>query len=220
MIITYHGHSCFKLKGKRGSVVLDPYDDAVGFAMPRLSADIVTVSHDHFDHNAHNKIKGTAKRDNPFIIEESGEYEVGRISVFGTKTYHDDQKGEIRGTNIVYTVLMDGLRICHLGDLGHDLTADQLDEIGAIDILFCPVGGHYTIGPEQAVKTIRALEPNIAIPMHYRTPDHDQKAFAELSTIEEFLKVFGVEPVPVPKLDVLSRSQLPEETELVVLRMT
>jgi len=220
MIITYHGHSCFKLKGKRGSVVLDPYDDGVGFGMPRLSAEIVTVSHDHFDHNAFGKIKGTPKKENPFIIEESGEYEVGRISVFGTKTFHDDQKGEIRGRNIVYTVLMDDLRVCHLGDLGHDLTADQLDEIGAIDILLCPVGGNYTIGPEQAAKTIRALEPSIAIPMHYRTPEHNQKSFAELKTLEDFLKVFGVEPVPVPKLDVLNRSQLPSETELVVLRMT
>ena len=147
MIITYHGHSCFKLKGKRGTVVTDPYDDAVGFSMPRLSADIVTVSHDHFDHNAAGKISGTARRDNPFVIAEPGEYEVGRISVFGTKTYHDSSKGAERGLNTVYTVLIDGMKICHLGDLGHELTADQLDAIGSIDILLCPVGGSFTIGP-------------------------------------------------------------------------
>jgi L-ascorbate metabolism protein UlaG (beta-lactamase superfamily) len=200
-------------------VVLDPYDDAIGLALPKLSAEIVTVSHDHADHNAANKVKGTSKRDVPFVITESGEYEIGRISVFGAKTYHDDEKGAKRGTNIVYTVLVDGLRICHLGDLGHDLTADQLDEIGTIDILLCPVGGEYTIGPEQAVKTIRSLEPSIVVPMHYRTPEHDQQRFAQLKTLEDFLKVYGVEPVPVPKID-LDRSQLPDETEMIVLRTT
>lgn len=220
MVITYHGHSCFKLKGRRGSVVLDPFDEGVGFGLPRLSAEIVTVSHDHFDHNAFGKVKGTSKREKPFIIEESGEYEVGQISVFGTKTFHDDQGGELRGRNIVYTVLMDDLRVCHLGDLGHELTADQLDAIGSVDILLCPVGGHYTIGPEQTVKTIRALEPSIAIPMHYRSPDHNQEGFANLKTMEDFLKVYGVEPVPVPKLEVEGRSQLPQETELVVLRVS
>lgn len=219
MIITYHGHSCFKLKGKRGTVVMDPYDDAVGFSMPRLSADIVTVSHDHFDHNAHSKITGTARRDNPFVIEESGEYEVGRISVFGTKTFHDSSKGAERGNNTVYTVLIDSMRVCHLGDLGHELTADQLDAIGSIDILVCPVGGSFTIGPEQAAKTIRALEPSIAIPMHYKTSEHDKNVFADVKPLEAFLKEYGVEPAPQPKFDI-SRSQLPEETELVVLRVS
>lgn len=217
MIITYHGHSMFKLKGKRGTVVMDPYQDSVGFEMPRLSGDIVTVSHQHDDHNAADQISGTARRDDPFIITEPGEYEVGGISVFGTKTYHDDDEGAERGPNTVYTVLVDGIRVCHLGDLGHELTAEQLDSIGVVDILLVPVGDVYTIGPEMAVKTIRAFEPSIAIPMHYRTPEHNQDTFAEVKPLEEFTKEFGVEPDPEEKLDI-SRSKLSDETELVVLQ--
>lgn len=219
MIITYHGHSCFKLKGSRGTVVTDPYEDSVGFSMPRLSADIVTVSHDHSDHNAYGKIGSTSRRDKPFIITEAGEYEVGRISVFGTSTFHDANQGADRGKNIVYTIFMDGMRVCHLGDLGHELTADQLDAIGSIDILLFPVGGVYTIDPEQAVKTVRALEPSIAIPMHYRTPEHDQDSFGQLKTMDDFANEYGLDPAPVAKFDI-SRAQLPEETELVVMRMS
>ncbi len=219
MLITYHGHSMFKLKGKRGTVVTDPFGDYIGFDMPRVSGDIVTISHQHPDHNAHDRISGTARRKNPFIIDQPGEYEVGGISVFGTKTYHDTAEGAERGENIAFTILIDGIRICHLGDLGHELTARQLEEIGAVDILLVPVGGTFTIGPELAVKTIRTLEPSIAIPMHYKTADHDEKIFSEVKTLDEFTKEYGLEPKPEVKLD-LSRSRLGEETELIVLRAT
>ncbi len=219
MILTYHGHSMFKIKSARGTVVTDPFEDYVGFAPPRLSADIVTISHAHPDHNAIDKISGTARRSNPFIITEPGEYEVGRISVFGTKTYHDTSEGSERGENIVYTVLADNIRVCHLGDLGHELNSDQLDAIGHVDILLVPVGGTFTIDPEAAVKTIRALEPGIAIPMHFKTDRHNQDVFADLKPLETFLKEYGVEPVPQPKLDI-SRSQISGETELIILQET
>lgn len=219
MILTYHGHSSFKIKGKRGTVVTDPYDDSVGWSLPRLSADIVTVSHKHSDHSASHKITGTARRSNPFIIDTPGEYEVLGISVFGVSTFHDQEQGQARGDNIVFTILVDGVRVCHLGDLGHELSADQLDAIDQVDILLCPVGGHYTIGPELAVKTIRALEPGIVVPMHFQTPAHDQKTFAEVAPIETFLKEFGVDPEPVDKIE-LSINQVPDETQLMVLKST
>lgn len=219
MILTYHGHSTFKLKGKRGTVITDPYADSIGLHLARTSADIVTISHHHSDHDAVDKVAGTARRERPFIIDEPGEYEVGRISVFGTPTFHDATGGSERGTNTVYTILLDNLRVCHLGDLGHELTSDQLEAIGDIDILLCPVGGHYTIGPELAVKTIRAIEPGIVIPMHYKTEAHNQEMFADVKPLEAFFNEYGLSPQPIEKLDI-SNTQVPEETELMVLSQT
>ena len=217
MTITYFGHSSFKLKGKNGTVVTDPYDPYIGFSMPTVSADLVTVSHDHKDHANVGAINGTARRDNPFIVTKAGEYEVGGISVFGVESFHDASKGAERGGNIIFTVLLDGLRICHLGDLGHELSAEQLERIGAVDVLLCPVGGVYTIAPETAVKAIRSLEPSIVIPMHYKTDRHTQDVFGEMSTLEDFLKEYGVEVTPQLKLD-LEKGSLPEETEVMALR--
>lgn len=216
MTITYHGHSTFKIKGKIGTVVTDPFDDYIGITLPKMSADIVTVSHDHKDHNAVKTLTGTSRRKNSFIVRDAGEYEVGGISIFGVQTFHDANGGVERGKNIVFTALVDGIRICHLGDLGHELTPAQLEEIGSVDVLFCPVGGTFTIDPELAVKTIRAIEPGIAIPMHYKTDKHSEE-FGDLKTLEDFLKVYGVNPTPVAKLDITGKGSIPEETELVVL---
>ncbi|MCA9369573.1 MAG: MBL fold metallo-hydrolase [Pseudomonadales bacterium] len=216
MTLSYHGHSTFKIRGSRGTVVTDPYDSSIGLSLPGLSADIVTSSHDHADHNAVERIGNTTRRDAPFIIKKPGEYEVGGISVFGISVYHDDVKGAERGTNTIYTIFIDDVRICHLGDLGHELSAQQLDAIGRVDVLLCPVGGVYTIDPQTAVKVIHSLEPGIVIPMHYKTAKHNPATFSELADIPEFLKAYGSEVEPVTKLD-LSPSNIPEETELVVL---
>ena len=216
MIISYHGHSCFKLKGRRGTVVTDPYEAYVGFNLPNLSADIVTVSHQHKDHNAVTKVKGTETNPKPFLIDCPGEYEVGGISVFGERVYHDASQGSERGENTVFTILLDDVRVCHLGDLGHALTETLIEKIGVVDVLFVPVGGSFTINPEQAVAVIRAIDPSIVIPMHYKTPEHDQKVFGDLKTLADFTKEFGLEPTPVPKLTV-EKDRLPEEMELVIL---
>ncbi len=219
MLLTYHGHAAFKLKGKKGSVVTDPYADYVGFSLPKLSADLVTVSHQHEDHNAVEKVASSSKRARPFIIDKPGEYEVGGISVFGTSSFHDATGGVERGQNFIFTVLIDGVRVCHLGDLGHDLTPDQIDAIGPVDVLLVPVGGSFTIDPVGAVKAIRAIEPGIAIPMHYRTPRHDANIFGDMKTLNDFLMEYGVSPIPVPKLDVTA-GRVSEETEIVILLET
>ncbi|MCL4208536.1 MBL fold metallo-hydrolase [Patescibacteria group bacterium] len=216
MEITYLGHSCFRLKGNLGTVITDPFDSYIGFNLPSASADIVTISHDHKDHNNYKAINGTARREKPFIITHPGEYEVGGISVFGVKTDHDASGGAERGSNIVYTVLIDDLKICHLGDLGHELTQEQLTEIGQADVLLLPVGGVFTIGADQALKIAQAMEPSYIVPMHYKTAKHDVNVFGDMATLEDFMKEFGSEIVPVPKL-VISKDRLPEETEMVVL---
>mgnify|MGYP000131118177 CR=1 FL=1 len=216
MEITYLGHSAFKLKGKNGTVVTDPFNEKIGLTFPNVSADIITVSHQHDDHNAVGRAKGTARRTEPFVISFPGEYEVGGISVFGVKTFHDDKKGEERGRNTVFTIVIDDVRICHLGDLGHELSASLIEEIGLVDVLLCPVGGHYTIDPKQAVSVIQQIEPSYIIPMHYKTEKHTEEEFGEVQPLEAFLKEYGVHPVPQPKL-VVEKLKLPEETELVVL---
>lgn len=216
MEITYLGHSSFKLKGKVGTVVTDPFNEYVGFSFPSTSADIVTISHDHPDHNQVDKVKGTARRDKPFVVTHPGEYEVGGISIFGTETYHDASQGAERGANTVYTILLDDIRICHLGDLGHELTETQISRIGPVDVLFCPVGGVFTINPAVAVKTIHALDPSYAIPMHYKTAEHKEEVFGELSNLAEFLNVYGADVTPAAKLNV-EKDRLPEEVELATL---
>ncbi len=197
-------------------VVTDPYHQAVGFTLPQLSADIVTVSHQHPDHNESGKIKGTSRRSKPFVVEAAGEYEVGGISVFGVQVFHDASGGVERGQSVIFTIMLDGVRVCHLGDLGHELTQEQIGAIGSVDVLLCPVGGVFTIAPEQAVTVIKALEPGIVIPMHYRTPEHDSKVYGELNTLEDFSKAYGGEIKPESKISV-EANRLPEETELVTL---
>lgn len=216
MEITYLGHSCFKIKGKAGTVVCDPFDSSIGFSLSSASADIVTASHQHYDHNAVGKVKGTARREKPFVIEAPGEYEVGGISVFGVPTFHDASEGSERGRNVVFTFFMDYMRVCHLGDLGHELTDQQKSEIGSIDVLLIPIGGVYTIDHKAAVKIINELDPFYVIPMHYRSDEHSSEQFAQMGTLDDFFKEYGVAKQPVKLLNV-EPNQMPEETELVVL---
>lgn len=217
MEITYLGHSAFKIKGKNGTVVTDPYSDTVGLTLPNISADIITVSHQHPDHNAVEKIKGTARRAEPFVVSYPGEYEVGGISVFGVQSFHDDKKGEDRGRNTIFSIVIDEMRVCHLGDLGHQLSSSQLEEIGVIDVLLCPVGGHFTIDPKEAMAVIQQIEPSYIVPMHYKTDKHSEM-FAEVQPLESFLKEYGSQPAAQPKL-VVEKLKMPEETELVVLEI-
>lgn len=216
MDISYLGHSCFKLKGKNSSVITDPFEKEVGFSLPRLSADVVTVSHDHFDHNNWKGVTGTARRTNPFVIDTPGEYEVLGVSVFGVKTYHDDKKGEERGENVVYSILIDGVSVVHLGDLGHKLSESAVSDLNGVDVLLCPVGGTYTINPKEAVEIISAIEPSIVVPMHYKSDKHDQEKFGQLSSVEEFLAELGKEAQKSDRLSV-NKTSLPEEMEVVVL---
>jgi len=211
MEITYLGHSSFRIKAKTGTVVTDPYDDSVGFKFPQVEADIVTISHDHLDHNQSKKVEG-----HPFVIEAAGEYEIKEIFVIGVDTYHDSSSGTQRGRNTCFVFEMEGLRIGHLGDLGHPLKEESLEEIGNLDILMVPVGGVFTIDPRQAEEVIGQIEPSIVIPMHFRTDSHDTKLYGQLSTLEAFTKQVGGNFQTLPKL-IVSKEKLPEEQEIVIL---
>ena len=219
MEITYLGRSCFKLKNKQATLVTDPFNENYGHLSASLSADIVTVSHGHTDHNATYRVKpGNGEQ---MVIQYAGEYEKCGVSVFGVESWHDEQEGALRGSNIIYTILMDGISICHLGDLGQkSLTDEQISRIGGVDVLLCPVGGTYTLDAKGAVAVMKQIEPKYFIPMHYRLGERDEKDLTEgndIATLDTFFNEYGIAPQPVPKLVVDDRGKMPEETEVVVL---
>lgn len=208
------GHSSFRIRGKNAVVVTDPYDAAgVGFKFPKgIEADIVTVSHNHNDHNMISNIAGS-----PYVIKGPGEYEIKGVILEGISTYHDDKKGEDRGRNTMYHFLIDGVNILHMGDLGHMLTASEVEKLGTVDILFIPVGGHYTIDAKVASELVGEIEPSVVIPMHYLTPSHNKQIFSSITGVDVFLKELGKETVqPVSKLSV-TKDKLPDELQVIVL---
>lgn len=209
MEIIWHGHACFRLHQRGGpTIVTDPYDNSIGYALPRLQADIVTVSHDHNDHNYVQGIRG-----NPKVLTSPGEYEIQGVFITGIPTFHDRKQGEERGRNIVFLFDFEGLTICHLGDLGHVLSQPQAEVLGNVDVLLIPVGGVYTISAARAAEVVSLLEPRLVIPMHYKT-----KALTfRLSTVGPFLKEMGAEDItPRESLNV-TKASLPEETEVMLL---
>lgn len=212
MIITYYGHSCFKLESGGIVVVTDPFPKKIGLKPFQGKADIVTVSHNHWDHNNTSGIKEA-----PFIIDGPGEYEIKKIVIQGIPSFHDKVEGKARGTNTIYLIQMDKIRLCHLGDLGHELSDNQLEKIGQVDVLMIPVGGIFTINSQEAPKIINQIEPRIVIPMHYQLPK--LKIGAKLAPVEKFLKEMGVSRTPVEKLVVKKKDLIGKETEVVVMKI-
>ncbi|MBU0722030.1 MBL fold metallo-hydrolase [Patescibacteria group bacterium] len=212
MYITWLGQSCFKLQDKIGQdgviLVTDPYDNDTGLKMPRFEADIVTVSHDHHDHNNTGAI-----RNNPFIINTAGEYEIKGIFVEGVESAHDEKNGAERGKNIIYRIEIEDISITHLGDLGHILDTKQLEKLEGTDILLIPVGGKYTINATMAVEIISQIEPRIVIPMHYKLPGLK----LDIDGVEKFIKELGIQPRHEEKLKISKKDLPQEDMELVVL---
>ncbi|MDD1761675.1 MAG: MBL fold metallo-hydrolase [Methanothrix sp.] len=198
MIATWLGHSCFLLKGDDDLLILlDPFfEDEVGYPIPIMETNIVTISHDHLDHN-----NIDAAGSNSDVIFGPGEYISMGIEILGIKSYHDDKKGRQRGENTIFCFELDGVRVCHLGDLGHALSPSQIREIGPVDLLFIPVGGRYTIDAKGANEVMKQLHPAVTVPMHYRTA----ALSFDLDTVDDFIK----EKEGVTILETL---QLTEET--------
>jgi L-ascorbate metabolism protein UlaG (beta-lactamase superfamily) len=166
MEITWLGHSSFLLEDSKGRTLLtDPFDESVGYNVYDGEANVVTISHHHFDHDYLEKVKG-----NPHILDKVGFFNECDIDIVGVPSYHDNVKGAKRGENVIYVFKMDDYRICHLGDLGHILTLTDADQIGHVDVLLIPVGGNYTIDGKEATAVCKLLNPHIVIPMHYKTP--------------------------------------------------
>jgi L-ascorbate metabolism protein UlaG (beta-lactamase superfamily) len=208
MDIVWYGHSCFRL-GERGVVVVtDPPSDDLGYERPRIRADVVTISHEHPGHNNRVGFRG-----GPRFFDGPGEYEVKDIFITGIATYHDGRYGSARGRNTIFLFEFDDATICHLGDLGHVPTQSQVEALSDVDVLLIPVGGLHTIDASKAAEVISLVEPRLVVPMHYKTPVEK----AQLDTVEKFLKEMGLAAMPSqPELKV-TKSSLPEETEVVLL---
>ncbi len=199
------GHSCFRIKGTQVAIVTDPYPPDLGYSLGSPTASIVTVSHRHPSHSYVQGVGG-----NPRVITGPGEYEIGGAVIIGVATFHDAEGGKTRGKNTVYLIEVDGLLICHLGDLGHALAAGQVEEIDKVDVLLLPVGGVSTINAAMAAEVIRQLEPKAVIPMHFKTPVVKR----ELEPVEKFLKEMGITQVTAqPKLSI-NRSNLPARMQV------
>ena len=168
MEIKWYGQSCFEVKTQDATLVFDPYCQDIGLKLPKLVADIVLISHQHSDHNNVEAVSGMSKDKKPFVVSNPGEYEVSGVYILGIPSFHDKSEGAERGLNTIYTVDGENIRLCHLGDLGHNLSNGELEKIGDVDILFVPVGGEYTIDAVKAASVINQIDPKIAIPMHYK----------------------------------------------------
>lgn len=166
MEITWLGHASFLIKDSKGRKLLtDPFDKSVGYQTFHEEVDLVSISHHHFDHDYIKELKG-----NPEIIDKAGLFYLCDIPIEGIPSYHDNSQGSKRGENIIFTFEMDGYKICHLGDLGHELSQDYITKLGNIDILLIPVGGNYTIDGKEAANIAKLINSRIIIPMHYKTP--------------------------------------------------
>lgn len=211
MEIIYIGRSCFKLKGKDTTIVIDPYEPGqTGYKFPKMEADILLMSHQHYDHNYKEGVTGAK-----LVVDGPGEFEMNEAFIYGIDTYHDDAKGKERGHNTMYLIDMDGFTILHTGDLGHELSSEILEKMSDVDVLLIPVGGVYTIDAKTAGKVISSIEPSFVIPMHYKDGSENK----DLEDLSKFLEAMGVEG-NVKKEDrfkITTKSDETDDTQVVVL---
>jgi L-ascorbate metabolism protein UlaG (beta-lactamase superfamily) len=215
MEISFYGQSCFRIKTTKNAIVTDPYSPETGIKLPKLNADIVTVSHDHYDHNNISAVNAANDQNRPYIITGPGEYEINNVFVYGYPTFHDQESGKERGKNTIYLIVIDDVRLLHLGDLGQVLSDELVSKIGTVDVLFIPVGGKYTIDGKEAVKVVGQIDPKIIIPMHY----HLDRIKIDLEPVSHFLENMGIEKLQPQDNLVIQSSSLPEEREVVVLNV-
>ena len=153
--IKHLAHACFLIENDKEKLIIDPSDNSFGYEIKNEIVNYLLVSHEHWDHNNIEKIN---------LKDNSGTFTISKIN-----SYHDAEGGSLRGINIIHVIETEGTRICHLGDLGHVLTVEQIKLIGSIDVLLIPVGGVYTIDYKEAIEVVSQLNPNVIIPMHYQT---------------------------------------------------
>lgn len=215
MEISYLGQASFLIEAKTVSgkvrIVLDPFDaKMVGLPWKKVEAELVLVSHDHADHNRTDEVGG-----HPYVISGPGEYEVKGVKVVGIPSFHDEVQGAKRGKNTIYVLEVEGIFVCHLGDLGHSLSDEQVSTLGKVDILLVPVGGFYTLDAAQAVAVSAQLEPLIVVPMHYKVPGL-AKSLEVLADVSVYLKEVGKE-VSHEKILKIEKNSLPQEEMRVVV---
>lgn len=217
MEIKYLGHSSFQIKTKQATIVTDPFDPtAVGLKYPKVDADIVTISHHHGDHDKAELVGG-----NKQIIDWPGEYEKNAVRMFGYSSFHDKQNGAERGENVLFKFEVEGISILHCGDQGLVPSDAFIDDMGKVDIMMVPVGGHYTIDSTEAIQFIKKVDPSIVIPMHYNHAALNQEIFAQLEPIDTFLTKMSVSAQePLEKLIIKQEDLQAEDLKVVVLQIS
>jgi L-ascorbate metabolism protein UlaG (beta-lactamase superfamily) len=215
MIIKWYGHAAFKITTDTGvRVIIDPYQSgafggALSYGKITEEADIVLTSHDHDDHNYTNDIKGIYKHFN-----REGTYQENGLTIDAFPCYHDPSKGQDRGNNLIFLIDADGLRLAHMGDLGHTLAQDTANKIGRVDIVLLPVGGFYTIDADEAGKVMQAINPRVTIPMHYKTPKCD----FPIASVDIFVAGRkGVKMANTYEIEI-KKDSLPKEPEVIVMQ--
>ena len=212
MKIKWLGHSAFLITSTAGiKIVTDPYTigNGINYLPIEELSDIVTVSHIHGDHSNISAVKGS-----PVILKEQGSYHIKGIDIKGVQVYHDNTLGSQRGRNLVFCFKVDGVVVCHAGDLGHTLSQGQIDEIGQVDVLMLPIGGFYTIDAREASIIAQSLKPRIVIPMHYKTSSTDYP----ISGVQPFLKDReNIRQTDTSEIE-LTLNDLPQVTATIVLK--
>lgn len=209
------GHACFRLRGRDLTIVTDPHaDPAWDYPPVTGAADVVTVSHEHPHHDGGAAALGTRAR----VLRRPGEYETHGAMIWGVRTFRradGADEAQPRPKNVSFVIQVDGLTVCHLGDLGHALTAEQLEHVQSCDVLLVPVGGHCTLDAGEAAAVAAQVEPRIIIPMHYGSPQTEGRL--ALDSVDRFCKEMGAtDTAPQPKLTVTA-SSLPAATQVVLL---
>ncbi|GAB6189684.1 MBL fold metallo-hydrolase [Marinitoga arctica] len=200
MKIKWFGHSCFGIDYQNVKILTDPFDESVGYPIPNYNPDIITESHQHFDHNAHHLIKGNYK-----LINTVGEHLHKGVKITGIKTYHDKLKGRERGENIIFKFkFSDGLTMAHCGDLGEIPNDKKISILKDVDILMIPVGGYYTINATEAKEIAKKINPKLIIPMHFRT----KYIKFPISSVENFVNLMMLSTLKVEKEYSISKEQL------------
>ena len=196
MKIQWLGHSAFRLIESTGaSVITDPFDPAaVGYGMAYLPCDAVTSSHGHSDHNNFKGVKG-----NPVIINQPGTFDVNGIKIHSVQCFHDGEEGRLRGKNLIYCFRLDGVTVCHMGDVGEECTPELVEQLVPVNILLLPVGGNFTVSAEQAKEYVDRMMPDVVIPMHYKTKHTDY----DIDKVDNFLRLFDDECVVESDADTL-----------------
>ena len=210
MEITWYGHSCFRMM-ERGvaSIVTDPFDESIGYPVPTLKADIVTVSHDAPGYNAVANVKKPE-----YVLSRPGEYEIGGVFITGIRTYNPELSPEDTRLNIIYVFTFDGIVIAHLGNIDYVPTQLQIEQLGRIDILMIPVGGGGALHSSEAAEVISLIEPSTVIPMHYKTP----ACKLPLDPVDKFLKEMGVSEYEEVDVLKIRSSSLSDNTQIAVLK--
>jgi L-ascorbate metabolism protein UlaG (beta-lactamase superfamily) len=204
--IRWHGHACFEITNDL-TLVTDPHDGkSIGIHAPNVTGDIILISHDHYDHNSAKSVE----KDGSKIVTDGRKRTISNIDIYGVDSFHDEERGAKRGSNIMYKFTVDDIKFCHLGDLGHDIDDETVEKIGDVDILFIPIGGTFTVDDKQAWNVINKIKPKIVVPMHYKIGGLS----LPIAGIDQFLAQAKQKVIHVGNEIDIEKEDLPTEPEI------